>query len=64
MDVRKKVLSSYSIDEDRLTAINILVNHWHNRRKNLRKELKDQEALNAGKLEQYVRSYFPLTSLL
>ena len=37
VDVRKKVLSmrNYSIDEDRLTAISILVNHWHNRRKHL-----------------------------
>ncbi len=48
VDVRKKVLSTYSIVEDRLTVVNILVNHWHNRRKHLNKELKDQEALPAG----------------
>jgi hypothetical protein len=40
---------TYSIVEDRLTAVNILVKHWHNRRKHLNKELKDQEALAAGK---------------
>ena len=49
VDVRKKVLSTYSIVEDRLTAVNILVNHWHNRCEHLNKELKDQEALAAGK---------------
>ncbi len=27
VDVRKKVVSTYSIVEDRLTAVNILVNH-------------------------------------
>ncbi len=49
VDVRKKVLNTYSIVEDRLTVVNILVNHWHNRRKHLNKELKDKEALPAGK---------------
>ena len=59
VDVRKQVLSmrNYSIDEDRLTAISILVNHWHNRRKHLNKELKDQDALATGK------QLFPLRSL-
>ena len=42
-------MRNYSIDEDRWTAINILVNHWHNRRKHLNKELKNQDALATGK---------------
>ena len=61
VDVRKKVLSTYSVVEDRLTAVNILVNHWHNRRKTNQKECKDQslEGLTPGKQILYVCSCLP-----